>query len=170
MSKFELIKQWELTPEEKSYLKTHSCLFEKWGYRTGAQEQHERFEEKSHEPEARIIQRFTDPLFRNLEQIIRGKSSGPYQKETSDKYKDSCADWIDSAALERGITILQNFQTGNYQTRMSLSRLGHLELTSKNTLGMAVIVTSARAILLLSNRRVDDAKQCLKNLLDFFPN
>ena len=58
-----------LTPAEYKTLQKYTFLADEWGYRAGSDGRHTKFERKSHGvSQGRMLQEYTDILFRNLEQ------------------------------------------------------------------------------------------------------
>lgn len=79
--------EWALTPSERNVLLQLRPLYVRWGYRTGQNEQHQKYELLTHGC-CRVLQEYTDILFRNLQQFITG-SPRIFESDVIDKVRNA---------------------------------------------------------------------------------
>jgi hypothetical protein len=68
-----ILDQTTLLVSEKAILENAGKIVAQWGYWTGRLGQHEKYEEQTHKSGVAWTQDITDPLFRCLQQLNRGK-------------------------------------------------------------------------------------------------
>ena len=79
-----ILGETKLLGSERAILQDAGKIVEQWGYRTGVSGEHEKYEEETHKNGLAWTQDITDPLFRCLEQLYRGK--GIHDTDGLDKF------------------------------------------------------------------------------------
>jgi hypothetical protein len=147
-------------------LKPYFQLYKNWGYRDGPYGHHTKFELKS--TESRWIQGFTDPLFRNLQQLDVQNATRMRRSDFKAKIEDA-SDTIDKirmhgnpGQLTEGIGLIVTFMEANGELMKRLAKEDLLKHSNDVSTMFICLVAAARAIVLLSRSSVGEAQQVMQ--------
>jgi hypothetical protein len=150
----------DLSDSEILTLKQYTNLAFDWGYRSGVNNQHQRFELESGKQSLISIQKYSDVLFRSL-WAIEHKSRIYIDSDIIDKLF-TCEDLSNQKDISSFVSrfIKQEFD-GMYD-------LSHIDLTSKHSPIFICIVAAARALILIATERQKHAFELFQFLSDCF--
>jgi hypothetical protein len=141
----------KLTQIELKFVKTLGMLSNVWGYRTAPDGDHERYENKTHHSGLRALQYYTDPLFRNIQQIVDWNKSTvlPHDAYKMFEGQVNLRTMFDTARLSSMLTLLHDYirEPGIENVLMSAARYS---LSKNNSLAFSAIILSIRSLLLLA--------------------
>jgi hypothetical protein len=155
----------DLYLREVDALKPYIKLYRKWGYRDGPHGHHTKFELES--TKSRWIQNFTDPSFRNLQQLDVQSATRMRRSDFKAKIEDA-SDTIDQiriqgnpSHLSEGIGLLSRFMKANGELMERLANEDLFKHSNEVSTMFVCFVTSARAIVLVSRSSTREAQQVM---------
>jgi hypothetical protein len=156
----------DLYLREVNALKPYFQLYKDWGYISGPHDNHTKFELAS--TESRWIQSFTDPLFRNLQQLDVQNATRMRRSDFKAKIEDA-SDAIDKirmhgnhGQLTEGIGLIVSFMEANGQLMKTLAKEDLFKHSNEVSRMFICLVVAARAIVLLSRSSAGEAQQVMK--------
>jgi hypothetical protein len=156
----------DLFLREANALKPYSQLYKSWGYRGGPHGHHTRFELES--LESRWIQNFTDPLFRNLQQLDVQSATRMRRSDFKAKIEDASEtiDQIemqgDPGQLTEGIRLIVRFMEANGELMERLASEDLFKHSNEISTMFVCFVAAARAIVLLSRSSAGEAQRIMQ--------
>jgi hypothetical protein len=150
----------DLSESEILTLKQYTNLAFDWGYRSGVNDHHQRFELESEKQSLISIQKYSDILFRSL-WTIEHKSRIYIDSDIIDKLL-TCEDLSNQTDISSFVSrfVKQEFDL--------MYDLAHIDLTSKDSPIFISIVASARSLILIATERQKLAYASFQALADCF--
>lgn len=129
-----------------------------WGYRTGEDESHEKYEKRTHSIYlGRLLQDYTDVVFRNIQQVIDYGYNVLFTGDTYGKLQsvENLSEYEQHVLGE----VVAEFLTNNDQARVNLKALGKLEEPS---IAYSYIVIGIKALCLIADKKYKEAYELAK--------
>lgn len=149
----------DLTPPEIQIAKTYAMLYKTWGYRTDPNGDHTGYEAATHmqKPWGRQLQYYTDPLFRNLQQIDAYHQGHISNSDVIDLYKESFVTYGNGEGNRAlATTFMRKYFRENPNAFHMMIRLSE-NADSDVTNAFRSLVISAKVLLLIAAGRWQDA-------------
>jgi hypothetical protein len=167
----------DLSVSEIQILKQYTNLALDWGYRSGVNNQHERFELESGKQSLVLVQKYTDILFRSL-WAIEHKSRIYIDSDIIDKLL-TCEDLSNQTDISDNVVPRVSSFDGASAISSFISRfvkqdfdlmydLSHINLEPTDSPIFICIVASARALVLIATERQREAYESFQSLADCF--
>ena len=145
-------------------------LYERWGYRTSSTGGHEHFELDTHRSPATRFQSYSDLLFRNLEQLHRGRTT-PYDCDVEEMVnRASSIKVMEAEKYSPGVAeymaIVQEY-CSDPQTLLALVALAETDVDSSDkdrSLFFVALVVAARALVCWAGKAPKRARKHLVQL------
>jgi hypothetical protein len=150
----------DLSVSEILILKQYTNLALDWGYRSGMNNQHQRFELESGKQSLVLVQKYTDILFRSL-WAIEHKSRIYIDSDIIDKLL-TCEDLSNQTNIS---SFISRFVKQDFDMMYDLS---HIDLQPTDSPIFTCIVLAARALVLISTERQKEAYESFQFLADCF--
>jgi len=157
-----------LTARELQIAKTYAVLYQTWGYRTGPTGEHEGSEAATHtkKPWGRWLQFYTDPLFRNLQQIDAWRQGHISKSDVIDMYTESFETYGDGGRNRAlATTFMREYFRENPNAFRMMIRLSE-NADSNVTNAFRSLVVSAKVLLLIAAGRWQDADDIRRRFVD----
>ncbi len=150
----------DLSASEIQTLKQYTNLALDWGYRSGPNNIHQRFELESEKQSLIAIQKYSDIVFRSL-WSIEHKSRIYMDSDIIDKLI-TCDDLSNQPLIQ---SFVSRFVKQDFEYMFDLA---HIDLKSHNSPIFICIVAATRALILISTERQKEAYESLQTLADCF--
>jgi hypothetical protein len=147
----------ELTPSERNTLLQIAPLYVRWGYRTGPQSNHQGYELMTHGC-CRMLQEYTDILFRNLQQTADGRRQ-IFDSDSIDKARDTPnLQRVSADMAEQSTRILEQYfqNAGTINTFLAFAEQDLFR--EPHSVGYVSMVIAARATICIWLRNYQTAK------------
>ena len=151
----------ELSRKERAYLKQFLSLNHAWGYRMGPENKHTEFEHMSHHQDLVLVQGYSDVLFRSLSSLEQ-ESPIIFPWDILKKFK-SC--WDLEEYKEKISPFILSFIS---QNEVKFMELAFTPIGEKNSGTFIGIITSARALVLISLNRCEEAYELFESFIDCY--
>lgn len=143
----------EFTENERKILESIVLLYQKWGYRAGPNESHINYELKSHGP-ARLLQDYSDILFRNLQQFDVHKRVKVFSSDVNKKVNyASTTDFSNDFKIagQASTDLLNEYFNSDPLILQLMLEFANQDLYEyEHSLPYVAMVTSARALLCIA--------------------
>lgn len=162
-----MLPTWQLTPTEIKTLTLYKPLYQRWGYRTGKNQSHQRFEKDSHDC-CRLLQEYSDLVFRHLQQVNQWQETQLPEYDVLKKVQVAQeVDWADYPEVAAASTaLLLNYFSDEATLNLFIDLTQQDLWDEAHSAAYSLIVVAARAIMCLAAAEYSGAVQHLQSFMD----